>query len=83
MHNAYTILLFFHRCFLYCNHCIETQALGFMLFYEMSIPMSSGKPSTNIEHTHIHKKLLLTSVGYNIDINNKVKKEEGNPNLNI
>jgi hypothetical protein len=48
----------------------------------MCIPVSSGKPSTNVEHTDIHKKLLLTSVGHNNDINKKVKKVDVNPILN-
>jgi hypothetical protein len=47
----------------------------------MSIPMSISKPSTNVEHTDIHKKLVLTSVGHNSDINKKVKKEDVHPNL--
>ncbi len=45
--------------------------------------MSSGKPSINVEHIDIHKKLLLTSVGHNTNINKKVKKEDGNPNLDV
>jgi hypothetical protein len=48
----------------------------------MSIPMSNGKPSTNVKHTNVHKKLLLTSVGHNIDINKKVKKEVVNLSFN-
>jgi hypothetical protein len=59
---------------------VKVQA--FLVFYEMSIPMSSGKPFTNVEHIDIHKKLLLTSVGHNNDISKKVKKEDVNPNLN-
>ncbi len=60
---------------------VKVQA--FLVFYEMSIPMSSGKPFTNVEHIDIHKKLLLTSVGHNNDISKKVKKEDVNPNLNV
>ncbi len=59
---------------------IRVQA--FFAFYQMSIPMFSGKPSTNVEHINIHKKILLTSVGHNNDIDKKVKKEDVNPNLN-
>jgi len=55
----------------------------FLAFYEMSILMSNGKPSTNVEHTNIHKKLLLTSVGHNSDIHKKVKKEDVNPNFSV
>ncbi len=55
----------------------------FLAFYEMSIPVSSGKPFRNAEHTNMHKKLLLTSVGHNSDINKKVKKEDVNSNLSV
>jgi hypothetical protein len=54
---------------------------SFLAFYEMSILVSSGQPSINVKHVNIHKKLLLTSVGHNSDINKKVRKEDVNPDL--
>ncbi len=53
----------------------------FLAFYEVSIPMFSGKPSISVEHIDVPRKLLLTSVGHNNDINKKMEKEEVNPSL--